>query len=172
MTEEQIKEQLSRGYLDLLASRGGYKSLVATLDHGVDVTISKVKVHDRGGRKRLLDSGQFIDVQLKCTCEASIVAGPGSSIKYDLEVKAYNDLIDRRDSSTPLILVLMVLPDNRDLWLSIREHEIALAKCAYWYIPDAAETYTANTESIRITIPTRNSLGLDFLDRKFNEYYA
>ncbi|WP_052732673.1 DUF4365 domain-containing protein [Hymenobacter terrenus] len=171
MTEEQIKEQLSRNYLDLLASRGGYKSLVASLDHGVDVTISKVKVHDRGGKRRLLDSGQFIDVQLKCTCEASIVAGP-TNIKYDLEVKSYNDLIDRRGSSAPLILIVMVLPDNRDLWLSIREHEIALAKCAYWYVPEQTAEYTTNTESIRITIPKANSLSLQFLDTKFSEYYA
>jgi hypothetical protein len=170
MTEEQIKEQLSRGYLDLLASRAGYKSLVASLDHGVDVTISKVKAHVRGGKTRLLDSGQFIDVQLKCTCEASIVSGP-VNIKYDLEAKSYNDLIDRRDSPVPLLLVLMVLPDNQDLWLSVRAHEIALAKCAYWYLPESTETYTPNTDSKRVTIPRANVLSRDFLDTKFNEYY-
>ncbi len=171
MSEEQIKEQLSRGYIDLLASRSGYKSLVANLDHGVDVTISKVKAHNRNGRTRLLDSGQFIDVQLKCTCETSIINVAGG-IKYDLEAKSFNDLIDRRESPVPLLLVLMVLPDNQDLWLSIRSHEIALAKCAYWYSPEATETYTDNTDSKRIFIPTINSLDIGFLDRKFTEYYA
>lgn len=171
MTEEQIKEQLSKGYLNLLASRAGYKSRTHELDHGVDVTITRVREYIRGnGKKRLLDSGQCIDVQLKCTCEKSIVAGP-DFIKYDLEAKSFNDLVDRADDVAPLILVLMVLPDDKNKWLNVRNHEIALAKCAYWYLPDDGATYSDNGRTTRISIPRINALCIDFIDNKFKEYY-
>ncbi|WP_071892440.1 DUF4365 domain-containing protein [Hymenobacter sp. PAMC 26628] len=171
MTEEQIKEQLSKGYLHLLASRAGYKSRTHELDHGVDVTIIKVREYIRSnGKKRLLDSGQSIDVQLKCTCEKSVVAGP-KFIKYDLEAKSYNDLIDRADDGAPLILILMILPDDDSQWLSIRNHEIALAKCAYWYLPDDNAIYSNNGRTTRISIPRSNALNIDFIDKKFKEYY-
>src|SRR5476649_969698 len=96
MTEEQIKAAISQHFVQLIASRRGFKCTKPDTDHGVDLSVTKVAIFTRGNRERYLDSGYTIDLQLKCTCESQIEREE-DSIKYDLESKTYNDLIDRRN---------------------------------------------------------------------------
>ena len=172
MTEEQIKEQLSRHFVELVASRQGFKCSKPSPDSGVDMQITRAFLLDRNGRKRYLDSGQFIEFQLKCTCESQIIFAD-DSIRYDLEAKTYNDLIFRRDSGaiTPLLLVLLVLPDDPNDWLQVTPQELILRRAAYWYAPPQGAEATENTSTIRIEIPSANGVGVSFIGDRFAEVY-
>lgn len=172
MTEQQIKEKLSKSYLDLLIHNGGHKQMKPEDDHGVDLYIMRVQKIIRASGIRYLDSTDFIAVQLKCTCVASIEEDE-DWIKYDLEVKSYNDLVDRvrNNATVPLFLVLMVLPDETERWVEVRDEEIALAKCAYWYRPESTTLYTDNGSRKRIYIPKTNKLDGDFIKRQFIALY-
>jgi hypothetical protein len=172
MTEQQIKEKLSKNYLELLIYNGGHKQVKPEDDHGVDLYIMRVQRIERDGGIRYVDSTDFIGIQLKCTCVASIEEDD-DYIKYDLEVKTYNDLVDRvrYNATVPLLLVLMVLPDEVERWVEVRENEIALAKCAYWYKPDSEDLYTGNSSRKRIYIPKSNKLSIDSIRRQFVALY-
>jgi hypothetical protein len=93
-------------------------------DYGIDLSLHVIKV--RGSRR--VDAGASLDVQLKSTSRAII---DESNVRYDLEVKSYDDL---RDSAVlrPRILVLYVLPGNDSLWLTQTEERTTLHGCAYW----------------------------------------
>jgi hypothetical protein len=172
MTQQQIKEKLSRNYLELLINNGGYKQTKPEDDHGVDLYIMRVQRIERNGGTRYIDSTDFIGVQLKCTTVASIEED-ATTVKYDLEVKTYNDLVDRvrYNATIPLFLILMILPNEVERWVEVRDEEIALAKCAYWFRPDSTENYTGNDSTKRIYIPKANKLDSNFISAKFIELF-
>lgn len=174
MTEEQIKEQLSRNFVQLVAGRSGFKCKESSLDHGVDLTIAEVRSSTRNGRTRLIESGRYVDLQLKSTCDASLHPGTVDSFKYDLESKTYNDLVERwaTPPATPLYLVLLVLPDDSGDWLNISDQELVLRRSAYWYRPAPASTMTTNSSSIRIEIPLTNAIRLSFVADRYAEFYV
>jgi len=162
MTIEQVKEQLSNRFIGILAVNRGFVIDKPELDLGVDYQLKKIYqyLHPSGKTRYSYDS-RYIDIQLKATTENSIVDEP-TLIKYDLEVKAYNDLIERQNNGTaPLILILFVLPHNQASWVDIDLMEIKLRKHAYWYQPPAGSTMTTNEHRIRIEISKANLLGLN-----------
>jgi hypothetical protein len=162
MTIEQIKEQLSNRFIGILAANKGFSIDKPELDLGVDYQLKKGFVYTQpGGKLRYTYDSRYIDIQLKATTENSIVEEP-TQIKYDLEAKSYNDLVQRRNSGTaPLILILFVLPHDQTLWVDIDQLEIKLRKHAYWYQPPLGSDMTLNQERIRIEIPKSNLLGLN-----------
>jgi hypothetical protein len=172
MTEEQIKAALSQHFLQMIASRRGFKCGKPEPDHGCDLTITKVVTFEQNGRARYIDSGYSVDVQLKCTCEAQIIR-EGTEVRYDLEVKTYNDLVYRRNSGalTPLILVLLVLPDEPDQWLTVTAENMIVRRSAYWFMPALGAEATENKATIRIHIPIGNAVDLDFIGQRFQEAY-
>ena len=96
MTEDQQKEAISREFLRVLANAHGFKVIEPPQDHGVDMIICPVTVRqEQNGRLRYLDSQYKLDFQLKATTPRSII-DEDDQVKYDLEVKNYNDLIERR----------------------------------------------------------------------------
>lgn len=171
MTEEQIKEALSRGFIQLVANRDGFKCQKPDFDHGVDLSITRSRAVNRGGRVRFLDTGEYIEVQLKATTEHSVERTNGF-IKYDLEAKTYNDLIERRDDVTPLFLVLFVLPTNSDVWLNVEAERLILRGCAYFYRPTPLDPPTENLHSRRISIPDGSLIGQSFVREVFEEVYG
>jgi hypothetical protein len=173
MTEEQVKEAISRHFVQLIASRGGFLCARPDYDYGCDLTVTKVMVVPRGGKMRYLQSGISIDLQLKCTLESGIERTQ-TSVKYDLEAKTFNDLVYRRNSNaqTPLVLVLLVLPDNKDEWLTITPDELIVRRAAYWYMPPEGTAATPNVATTRIELPTANAVDLSFIDGRLQEAYA
>lgn len=173
MTEEQIKERISRHFVELLAARRGFKCTKPDPDNGVDLSISRALVQERDGKKRWLDTGEYVEIQLKCTCEGQ-VQWREEDLKYDLESKTYNDLVDRQSSGflTPLILILLVLPDDPELWLTISTEEVILRRSAYWYQPPVGSERTSNTHTVRIEVPLQNKIGLAFFPDLFEQVYS
>jgi Domain of unknown function (DUF4365) len=74
-------------------------------------------------------------------------------IAYDLDVKNYNDLIERRlsNSGIPCILLLKTLPQNQDDWLATSEESLVLGGCCYWVYLDGK--MSQNSKTVRIRIP-------------------
>jgi hypothetical protein len=91
--------------------------------------------------------GQF-DVQVKSTTRANVTE---SEVRYDLEVKNYDDLREPGDNC-PRILVVLVLPEDEAQWLSQSVEELILRHCAYWICLEGYPATTATT-TLRIAIP-------------------
>src|SRR5687767_14888699 len=113
MTEEDIEEELSRNFVQLVASRGGFTYSQRNKDYGIDLQIVEVQPSARpmpSGR-RFVETGRALDLQLKCTCQRT-VAVTDAGLRYALRAKNYNDLVDRwrERPNTPMYLVLFVLP--------------------------------------------------------------
>ncbi len=174
MTEEQIKEQLSRSFVRLVANRAGYKCKIDELDHGTDITLAEVRARPlASGGNRLAETGRYVDLQLKCTCDASTFPGT-DGFKFDLEAKTYNDLVHRLSApgAAPLILVVFVLPDDGAEWLAVSRNEMVLRRAAFWWRPSASDGPTSNSSKIRIEIPFANNVGLGFVPDVYAECYG
>lgn len=172
MTIEQIKEQLSNRFIGILAVNKGFVIDKPELDLGTDYQLKKTRSYVMAnGNTRYTTDSRYIDIQLKSTTEISIIDEP-QVIKYDLEAKSYNDMIDRQDSGfVPLILILFILPHDINNWVEIDANEIKLRKHAYWYVPPSGSVQTTNTTSKRIEIPKTNMLGVDCFDILHNQFY-
>ena len=163
MTEEQIKEELSKHFIGVVAHASGIKCMRPDGDHGVDLTFCPVtKRVEPDGRVRYLDSTNKLDIQLKATTQASIKKVDGC-IGYDLEAKNFNDLIYRINDPLPLYLILVVLESNPPACLEMSENDLRLLGRAYWYLPKKSDAKTTNTKTQRIKIPLANQLNGKFL---------
>jgi len=169
VTEEQRKEAISRGFLRILAESHGFKVYEPGSDHGVDMIVCPVTTRrEPSGKIRLLDSQFKLELQLKATTPNSIV-DDGDDLKFDLEVKNYNDLIQRRTELLPLHLVLVVLSDVPPACVSLDDDILGIVGRAYWYLPDNGAPPSENERQIRITIPKVNQLQVGFIRDRYEK---
>lgn len=169
MTENQKKEAISREFLRILAQVHGFKVIEMSLDHGVDMIVCPVTTRiEPSGKVRFLDSPYKLEFQLKSTTATGILDA-GDDIKFDLEVKNYNDLIYRRDEPLPLHLVIVVLDSSPPACVSLNETALALAGSAYWFLPPDDAQASDNDTQIRITIPKTNRLSVDFVLERYEQ---
>ena len=156
LTQQHIQEDLSKAYIQAVAATAGLNLSLGTHSHdyGVDGTFHQVQIvtrTDPAGKlvKRRLNSGFNLEFQ----CKASIDwLDELDHIVHDLEAKTYNDLVLRTDTTnaTPIILILMCLPQNQADWLQLSEHELLLRKCCYWHRLSGEKTVNTSTKRIRI----------------------
>jgi hypothetical protein len=169
MTEDQKKEAISREFLRILAHTHGFKVIEPGSDHGVDMIVYPVMQRiEPSGKTRFLDSPFKLDFQLKATTVTGILDA-GDDVKFDLEVKNYNDLIQRRDEPLPLHLVVVVLDSTPPACVNLDEERLGLAFKAYWYLPAENAEASDNVQQIRITIPKANRLSVGFMRDRFEE---
>lgn len=169
MEDKDIKEELSRSFLNILASYEGIKASSGGRDYGVDVNIRQVRVHiDDAGKKSLLDDGRYIDIQIKSTTAKSI-KDIGTVIKYSIKGKNYNDLVNRRnDGNTPLILVLFILPDDKTNWINIDLTKLLVNGSSFWYRPKMGEVLIDKNSTKTIEIPKANQIVMGFFKDAFS----
>ncbi len=166
MTEEHIKEAISLRYMELIAAYNGYDVSNSKNDYGRDLQIDEVDLFDDG---RFLSTNRSLHFQVKSTTTKSIIE-ENESIKYDLKAKNYNDLIALKDTASPLILLLFVLPENKNNWLELTKEELITRKCAYWFMPSETASKTDNNSTIRIDIDKRHLVDLETIDLLFKKY--
>ncbi len=166
MDKNSIKENLSRRFIEIIANRKGFITTKPDQDYGVDLIVTEVNQIIRDGKRRFL-SGRSVELQIKATTRVEYEV---DLIKYDLEVKNYNDLIDKKKYLTKQILILFVLPENEEEWLTLTEDQLIIKKCAYWYYPEENER-SSNDEKIRIKIPKSNLVKEDFFTNIIEENY-
>lgn len=100
-----------------------------------------------------------MDVQMKTTVTDS---GVGTSIRYALKKKNYDDLT--LTVHVPRILVLVTLPDDVEEWLKLTPDQLVLRRSAYW-LSLARRPASDNTTSVTIDVPRENLLTPEALKR-------
>lgn len=135
------EEALSRVYLYSVAAGAGYA--VATMDFDRDGVDAQIKA---GGNMR-----PCLDVQLKATVDLGEQVN--GVFRYPLKSRNYNLL--RVSTMVPRILVVLCLPRDETMWLTISADELILRRCAFWAslagLPD-----TDNKESVTVSIQANN----------------
>jgi hypothetical protein len=146
LPQQTVEELLSLAHVQAIAGQAGVSMSYFDLDYGFDGTFRSIRA--RGSR--LVTQGLAVDFQLKASVKYLVEP---EYIVYDLEVKNYNDLIDRRLSSSgiPCILLLKTLPSNRDTWLTASEDSLILGGGCYWAYLDGKLSTNSKTVRIRIS---------------------
>ena len=146
-------ELLSRSYVDAIAAYIGAQITEPYIDNdSVDGTFHS----SAGNRPR-------IDFQLKSTYAHQF---SGQTLSYPLPVKNYNDLI--QDRLTPIILILLVMPDAEDQWLDHGEEELLIRNCAYW-TSLAGKPVTDNVSTVSVNFDKASALSPEELQRLLSE---
>jgi hypothetical protein len=174
MTENDIKEQLSNNYIKIIAANKGYMLDKPGNDYGADFMVSRTTTYIHNGSTRYLKDNKYIDIQLKATTENGITIDAASgTIKYTLEVKNFNDLVVRKNTNnlTPLVLILYILPVDKNHWVDMNNNEILLRKNAYWYVPPDGTAFSNNVATVTITIPQTNVLDINCFDTFYQNFY-
>lgn len=147
MDDNAQKELFSFSYIDAVASQAGYQRVQPHVDHD---SVDGILLADFGRRPR-------IEFQAKST-ELDIVQG--NNLHFPLPVKNYNDL--RADTRTPRILIVVLVPKEKEQWVNQTEDELCLRRCAYWTCLEGS-TDRPNTSSVTVYVPTANVFSSDQL---------
>lgn len=141
----QIKEDISISYISAVCAYGGIS--YEKLHHDDDSTdgILRKQITRKDGCKYNAE----LRIQLKCTSSHSQYSDNGKTITYRLKVKNFNDL--RALSTTPIILGLLILPENQDEWIQWSTEELLLKGCMYWASFSQKEE-SKNQEWVTVTI--------------------
>mgnify|MGYP005821389005 CR=1 FL=1 len=157
ITEQHTEESLCLAHIYALAGVAGVNyGIRKVYDYGVDGQFNTVV--SRGNRK--VDSGFPLDFQAKATVDWELSDG---HIVYDLEAKTYNDMVERSEAETTLMLILLCLPRNRAAWHGTSTQETIMRHCCYWHILEGG--VTSNTSTKRIFIPQSQVLTPDVLNQ-------
>ena len=148
------QESLSRTYIQAVAARCGMSCSFREFDYGIDVTLHEITRRNN----RYVETGFNLDIQAKSTVNAHF---EGEHVRYDMEVKTYEDLRDPA-VGTPRILVMLALPTHENNWTEMTEEQLLIRKCAYWMsLRGLGETM--NEETIRVSIPRANAFNVESL---------
>ena len=146
MDINQQKEQFSNVYLQAVTTVAGYSVYKPSVDDdSVDWGIAA-----KGGTGPI--RAPRLELQLKCTSRRDIQ--DDNSIRYPLKLKNYDDL--RMDNfAIPRILVVVLIPETPEDWLTQSETELCIRNCGYW-ISLRGKPKTQNTNAVTVAIPRTN----------------
>jgi hypothetical protein len=147
LPRNERQEALSRAYVRAVAAHAGVICSEPEHDFGIDLCLRAVAIR---GHRHFDVSGQF-DLQIKSTTWANVT---DTTIVYDLEVQAYEDL-RTQGYNCPRFLLVFVMPDDEVRWLSQSPEELVLRHCTYW-LSLVGHPPTTATRTIRIAIPRVN----------------
>ncbi len=150
LTSQHRQELISRAHVAAIAASVGMNSSTRDLDYGIDLTLHQVtsRTSQKTGKTRIVESGLTLDLQIKCTINATTEA---DCVAYDLDTNCYDDLRDNL-VQTLRILVLHVQPREEAQRIQHSREALAIVGCCYWYSLRGAPTID-NTSTIRIRIP-------------------
>jgi hypothetical protein len=91
-----------------------------------------------------------IELQLKASCDYDERDG---ALKFRLKKKNYDEL---RPSNLmcPRLLIVLILPEDRQTWLSVDDEQLIARRCAFWCNLNGMPEIT--TETTTISIPVEN----------------
>lgn len=140
MTPNLQMEQRSLAVVRAVAADAGYQVVRPDPD---DDSVDGILMARFGRRPR-------IEFQAKAT--ARDIMGT-NSLRFPLPVKNYDEL--RLASWTPRILVVALMPEESDPWLSQTDDELCLHSSVYW-VSLADMPSVSNTATVTVQIPTAN----------------
>src|SRR5262245_14778055 len=126
MDENEQKQQLSLAYVHAVAAAAGFACQAPAVDDSVDRTITA-----RGWMNpEAMYYSPRIDVQLKSFGRNAITRGE-KSFKYELR-KKNSDELRPENPLVPCLLVVLLLPPDKDQWLSQTHKQTVLRHAAYY----------------------------------------
>ncbi len=138
------KEQLSIAYVHAVATAARCALESVRVDYEtVDATIRQSAEHDRY-------SHPAFDVQLKCTSQN---VARDDHLVWSLD-RAHHDSLRDPKRLLPVVLVLLVVPENVSEWIHQDEERLRLTRCAYWMSLRGMPPIT--TESKTVHLPRAN----------------
>jgi len=155
ITIQHTKEQLCFAHLIAIAATAGVNLHLhgGANDYGVDGTFRSVTTDSTSNGQRRRETGFGIDFQAKASVDWFV---RDTDIVYDLEPKAYNDLVLRSQAASTFIVVLLCLPALQTEWHEVTHVEAAMRKACYWV--SLRGQPTQNSSSIRVHFPIANLL--------------
>lgn len=179
MTEAKIKEEIATYFFATMAARMGYGTTLPRIDEGVDLILQSSIEFPSKYKNLRVSTGKWLAVQLKTTTKKQTVE-EDNFLKFDLKVKNYDDLIFRKNQwhqfkrdIAPMVLILMVLPDDKNKWFEVdtNQQKYTVNGIFYWYFPSKEDVLTKNVSKQRISIPIENKIDLLFFDKIFNLFF-
>ncbi|MFD3881972.1 DUF4365 domain-containing protein [Streptomyces microflavus] len=109
----------------------------------------------------------MIGVQVKCTRKARVGR---STITHTLKSKYYNELAKPASEwALPTFLVVVMVPDDADVWMDASDERLALHQAAYWTcLHDKQQRHDLKEDSpVTVSVPRENLLCKDALVQMF-----
>ena len=124
-------------------------------DDSTDGIVKKLITLDDGSKYM-----SSLRIQLKCTSSLSQYSDGEEIFQYKLKVKNYNDLCTR--CTTPIILGLLVLPEDEKTWIEWSETELLINGCMYW-ANFSNKLPSNNKNTVTVSIDKKNLINKDTL---------
>jgi hypothetical protein len=138
----QRKEQFSRAYVLAVAAAAGY----AWYQPSVDDDSIDLGLAEKGGGGTV--RSPRLELQLKCHATETPA---GDSFSHDLKLKNYEDLRDGT-VQVPRILVVVLVPEDPDSWLTATEEQLVMRRCGYW-VSLRGQPGTGSQSTVAVSIP-------------------
>ena len=149
------KEQFSVAYAKAVISASGFNVSIFDVDEeSVDLIVA---AYGMDGSER----SPRLEMQLKCTADQEALKD--KALHFALKLKNYNDLRETQ-LRVPKILVVLLVPQDLDEWLSQDEEALLMRRCAYW-LSLRGFPETDNTATRTIEIPRSQVFNVEALKR-------
>lgn len=150
------QEDLHISYIEAICASTGIS--YDTQRHDEDSTDGIIKKNIVFPEGFSIDS--MLRIQLKSTSSPHLYQDHGDYISYKLKAKNYNDLC--RTATTPIILGLLVLPEDQSDWVQLTDEELIIKGKMYW-ASFAGNECIDNTSSKTVKIDKRNIINKETL---------
>lgn len=165
--ENKKKCRIGEGCLYAVVSSSGHLLKKTNLedDYGTDFEI--LELEEFAGE--IHDLNIFFGIQLKTSTNWQL---QDNEIIYDLEAKAYNNMILHNiKGAHKKIIVIMCLNNETEQtsWCTINEAHIKFQNSLFWYYIESKEK-TDNSGTKRIHIPVTNVFNADAIQQLINDF--
>ena len=126
MHESKVKEDISISYISAICAHAGIAYEISRHDDDSTDGLLKKCIEINDGKKFYSE----LRIQLKATSSPSQYEDKGDYINYKLKVKNYNDLCC--PATTPIILGLLILPEDYSEWVHWTQEDLLIKGCMYW----------------------------------------
>lgn len=147
--ENTRKERLSLAYIHAVAARAGFQVLEPKVDFD---SVDGILRSTTGKRPQ-------IEFQAQCTSQDLLKA---DHLAYPLKLKNYEEL--RAERVNPIILIVVLLPEQEADWLSHSEDELVMRRCGYW-LSLYGEPAVSNTSQVTVKLPRTQMFGVEQLSQ-------
>lgn len=157
MTDNQKREEISKAYISAVAAQCGCKIGAWSQDDGcLDLTLARGGLHGANNVK--------IDLQLKATNKHERVFD--GEIRYSLR-KAHYDKLRAEVRQNTHLLVLLLLAENEEHWVSVSPESLQIKRCAYYIDLAGFAAIEGDANSTTVVIPRKNVFTPESLNSLF-----
>ena len=160
ITVQHSMELLSRAYVTAVAA--GCRCVLdaeRSHDYGIDGQFH----HVTSAMGRLVESGISFAFQLKASTSCQIV---DQILKFRIATAYHNLIVLRnRNGNVPCFVLILVLPQRADEWISVFSKELIIRQACYYYFP--TKSMGGANATLTLQIPIKQKLTPEWVDSVF-----